>query len=122
MRQYYGKNETKKNRIEKIFAEYRYRSESFQSYIFVDILPQVTCTELLFNPFSISSLFVIDIQDVNEAPYNLTISSPTVSENGPPGDFVGTLSVLDPDSPVRRLLPNSFFCFLCRKPKYVSIV
>lgn len=71
----------------------------------------MTCTELLPNPFSVSSLFVIHIQDVNEAPYNLTISPNKVNENGRPGDFVGTLSVLDPDLPVRVCLQEFFSSF-----------
>ena len=68
---------------------------------FLSFLPQVSCTELLPNPLSVSALFTINVQDVNEAPYNLTISSKTVKENGFPWDFVGMLSVLDPDLPVR---------------------
>ena len=49
-----------------------------------------------------SSLFVINVLDVNEAPYNLSISSQTVNENEPPGVLVSMLSVRDPDFPVRK--------------------
>ena len=66
----------------------------------LNFLSQVTCTELLSNPLSVSSVFFINVQDVNEAPYNLTISSQSVSENQVTGYFVGMLSVLDPDLPV----------------------
>lgn len=51
---------------------------------------------------------MINIQDVNEAPYNLTISANNVTENGPPGVVVGTLSVHDPDLPVRWQLADFF--------------
>ena len=66
----------------------------------LNFLSQVTCTELLSNPLSVSAVFFINVQDVNEAPYNLTISSQSVSENQETGYFVGMLSVLDPDLPV----------------------
>ena len=66
----------------------------------LNFLSQVTCTELLSNPLSVSSVFFINVQDVNEAPYNLTISFQSVSENQETGCFVGMLSVLDPDLPV----------------------
>ena len=66
----------------------------------LNFLSQVTCTELLSNPLSVSAVFFINVQDVNEAPYNLTISSQFVSENQETGYFVGMLSVLDPDLPV----------------------
>ena len=75
---------------------------SFKIKVIVfSLIPQVSCTELLPKPLSVSALFTIDVQDVNEAPYNLTISSKTVKENGFPWDIVGVLSVLDPDLLVR---------------------
>ncbi|XP_068740239.1 protocadherin Fat 4-like [Montipora capricornis] len=59
----------------------------------------VTCTDLAPNPLSVSSLFILDVLDVNEAPCNLSISSQTIKENGRVGDEVGVFNVQDPDLP-----------------------
>ena len=68
-----------------------------------------------------SSLFVINVLDVNEAPYNLSILSQTVNENEPPGELVSMLSVRDPDFPVRKeqLFPN---CIAVNKNAFVTLL
>ncbi|XP_015750243.1 PREDICTED: protocadherin gamma-A4-like [Acropora digitifera] len=63
---------------------------------------KVTCTELVPNPFSVSSLFFVHVVDVNEAPCNLSLSSQTIPENIPSGAEVGLFSVHDPDLQVRQ--------------------
>lgn len=82
-------------------------------------LCQVNCSELLPSPLSVSSLFVIIVLDVNEAPYNLSISSQTVNENESPGELVSMLSVRDPDFPVReeQVFPN---CIAVNKNAFES--
>jgi LPXTG-site transpeptidase (sortase) family protein len=42
--------------------------------------------------------FVIDVNNVNEAPTDILLSNNTVDENQPSGSIVGTLSTTDPDS------------------------
>ncbi|XP_048583508.1 protocadherin Fat 4 isoform X2 [Nematostella vectensis] len=59
----------------------------------------VNCSERISPPLSISSIFDIDVLNVNEPPYNLSISGTKIPENGSPGDLVGVLSVQDPDTP-----------------------
>ena len=69
-------------------------------YSKVHFISQVTCTDLTPNPLSVSSLFIVDVVDVNEAPCNLSISSKTIKENRIVGDEVGVFNVQDPDLPV----------------------
>eukprot|EP00050_Salpingoeca_kvevrii_P022311 m.124425 g.124425 ORF g.124425 m.124425 type:complete len:2539 (-) comp9672_c1_seq2:155-7771(-) len=46
---------------------------------------------------SASAVFIIEIQDVNDAPSDLTLSSSKVTENSPQGTLVGLLSAVDQD-------------------------
>ena len=57
---------------------------------------------MLSNPLSVTETFTISVTDVNESPFNLTISGDTVKENGFSGEIVGDLAVQDPDTPVSR--------------------
>jgi Ca2+-binding RTX toxin-like protein len=45
----------------------------------------------------VSTDFVLPIHDVNEAPTNIALSTPSVAENSTVGTIVGTLSAVDPD-------------------------
>ncbi|MFZ9520009.1 MAG: cadherin domain-containing protein [Silvanigrellaceae bacterium] len=42
--------------------------------------------------------FTVSINDLNEAPTNITLSNSTIDENLPSGSVVGTLTTTDPDS------------------------
>lgn len=49
-------------------------------------------------PQSVQISLVIDLQDVNEKPTNITLSNGNVQENKPTGTVIGQLTVSDPDS------------------------
>lgn len=48
-------------------------------------------------PMSVQISLVINLQDVNEKPTNITLSNHTVQENKPSGTVIGQLAVSDPD-------------------------
>lgn len=48
-------------------------------------------------PLSVQISLVINLQDVNEQPRNITLSNHTVQENKPTGTVIGQLTVIDPD-------------------------
>lgn len=47
--------------------------------------------------YSFSKSFTITVNNVNEAPYNITLSNSTVNENSTTGSTIGTFSVTDDD-------------------------
>ena len=48
-------------------------------------------------PKSVQTSLVIDLQDVNEKPTNITLSNSSVQENEPTGTVISLLTVSDPD-------------------------
>ena len=58
----------------------------------------VQCTDAGSPPYSKSTSFNITITDVNEAPYNITLSGDhVVQEHSPKGSVIGNLACEDQD-------------------------
>ncbi|XP_065174480.1 protocadherin-16-like [Sycon ciliatum] len=57
----------------------------------------VTCNDHGLPPKTITRSFVVNVQDENEAPLNITLSNNRVKEDAPVGTVVGMFSTIDPD-------------------------